>query len=70
MLKWRVDVWKMLEEKCDHVFVDLKGSGEISQHTLVRLHQGECSMTFKSLDALCRILDCQPGDILEYVKED
>ena len=23
-----------------------------------------------TLDAICRALDCQPGDILEYVKED
>ena len=22
------------------------------------------------ISALCRILDCQPGDILEYVKDD
>ena len=25
---------------------------------------------FTTLDAICRALDCQPGDILEYVKED
>lgn len=25
---------------------------------------------FTTLDALCRILDCQPGDILEYKKDD
>ena len=25
---------------------------------------------FTTLDAICRVLDCQPGDILEYVKED
>ncbi|WMJ77078.1 MULTISPECIES: helix-turn-helix domain-containing protein [unclassified Sedimentibacter] len=24
---------------------------------------------FTTLDALCRILDCQPGDILEYRKD-
>ena len=25
---------------------------------------------FDTLEAICRILDCQPGDILEYRKED
>ena len=25
---------------------------------------------FTTLDAICRALDCQPGDILEYVKVD
>ncbi|WP_142688631.1 helix-turn-helix domain-containing protein [Chitinophaga polysaccharea] len=24
---------------------------------------------FDTLEAICRILDCQPGDILEYKKE-
>lgn len=25
---------------------------------------------FDTLEAICKILDCQPGDILEYQKED
>ncbi|HOD62583.1 MAG TPA: helix-turn-helix domain-containing protein, partial [Bacilli bacterium] len=24
---------------------------------------------FSTLEAICKALDCQPGDILEYVKE-
>lgn len=28
------------------------------------------AVRFATLDAICRALDCQPGDILEYVKED
>jgi putative transcriptional regulator len=24
---------------------------------------------FDTLEAICRILDCQPGDVLEYVEE-
>lgn len=28
------------------------------------------AVRFTTLEALCRELDCQPGDILEYVKED
>ncbi len=27
------------------------------------------AMRFSTLDSLCKILDCQPGDILEYVDE-
>lgn len=26
------------------------------------------AVRFTTLDAICRALDCQPGDILEYVK--
>ena len=28
------------------------------------------AIRFTTLDAICRVLDCQPGDILEYKKED
>lgn len=27
------------------------------------------AVRFTTLDAICKALDCQPGDILEYVKE-
>ena len=28
------------------------------------------AIRFTTLDAICRALDCQPGDILEYVDEE
>ena len=28
------------------------------------------AVRFSTLEAICKALDCQPGDILEYVKED
>ena len=28
------------------------------------------AMRFSTLEAICRELDCQPGDLLEYVPED
>ena len=28
------------------------------------------AVRFSTLDEICRILDCQPGDILEYRKEE
>ena len=28
------------------------------------------AVRFTTLDAICKALDCQPGDILEYVKEE
>ena len=27
------------------------------------------AIRFSTLDAICKILDCQPGDILKYVEE-
>lgn len=28
------------------------------------------AVRFTTLEALCRELDCQPGDLLEYIKEE
>lgn len=28
------------------------------------------AVRLSTLDAICKALDCQPGDILEYVKDD
>ncbi|MBU3878352.1 helix-turn-helix transcriptional regulator [Faecalicatena sp. AGMB00832] len=28
------------------------------------------AVRFTTLDAICKALDCQPGDILEYVKDE
>ncbi len=28
------------------------------------------ALRFSTLEAICEALDCQPGDILEFVKED
>lgn len=28
------------------------------------------AVRFSTLDAICRVLDCQPGDIISYTKEE
>ena len=28
------------------------------------------AVRFSTLDAICRVLECQPGDLLEWVEED
>ena len=27
------------------------------------------AIRFSTLDAICKVLDCQPGDILEYIED-
>ena len=41
----------------------------ISQSALQSLKAGK-SVTTETLASLCKALDCQPGDIMEYVDED
>lgn len=42
----------------------------ITQANLSILKTGKArAVRFSTLDAICRALDCQPGDILEYRRE-
>ena len=43
----------------------------ITQANLSILKTGKAkAVRFSTLEEICRVLDCQPGDILEYRKED
>lgn len=43
----------------------------ISETNLSLLKSGRVrGVRFRTLEAICRELDCQPGDLLEYVPED
>lgn len=43
----------------------------ISQVNMSRIKTGKVSaIRFSTLDAICRVLDCQPGDVLEYMPDD
>lgn len=49
---------------------ELAGKVGISATNLSILKTGKAkAIRFSTLDALCRALDCQPGDILEYTPD-
>jgi DNA-binding Xre family transcriptional regulator len=47
---------------------DLLTMAGISRGTLARFAKGE-SVSMDIIDKICKALDCQPGDIVEYVKD-
>lgn len=50
---------------------ELAGRMGISQVNMSRIKTGKVSaIRFSTLDAICRALDCQPGDVLEYMPDD
>lgn len=63
--------------RLDRVMADRKMSlSELSEKVgvanvnLSKLKNGRVSaIRFSTLEAICDVLDCQPGDILEYRKE-
>ena len=63
--------------RLDRVMADRKMSlNELSENVgisnvnLSNLKNGKVkAIRFSTLDAICNVLECQPGDILEYSKE-
>jgi len=64
--------------RLDRVMADRKMSlNELSERVgvanvnLSKMKTGKISaIRFSTLDAICDVLDCQPGDILEYQKQE
>lgn len=59
---------KLLQERGVTSYT-IKKDNIIGQATWRKIHEGGHIDT-RSIDALCKFLDCQPGDILEYQKEE
>lgn len=41
----------------------------IGTETLEKMRKGEGHIDTRSIEKLCAYLDCQPGDIMEYVED-
>ena len=48
----------------------LRKQNLIGQGTLTALKNGTGSLHERTIDRMCRILHCQPGDLMEYVEDD
>ena len=61
-------LWEtMKRKKCNHIH--FAGQREISSSTVRRLKANE-SVSTNTLDALCRILDCELDDIIAYLPDE
>lgn len=60
-------LWKTMEHRGATTYT-LQVMGGISSSTIRRLKAGE-SVSTNTLDALCKVLDCDLTDIVEYLPE-
>ena len=60
-------LWETMKRKNATTYT-LQVKGEISSSTVRRLKANE-SVSTNTLDALCRILDCELDDIIAYLPE-
>ncbi|MCD8356106.1 MAG: helix-turn-helix transcriptional regulator [Clostridia bacterium] len=59
---------KLLEEK-GYTSYRIRKEKILGQATLTAIKNGTGGLDHRSIARLCKALDCQPGDIMEYVEE-
>ena len=59
-LQFKIDVLEALKEK---------GYTTLSQSTIQKLREKK-GLAWENIERLCELLECQPGDIIEFVKDE
>ena len=68
-IRYRLDILQALRERGITSYRILR-DGLIPQGTMTKIRRGDTGITLASVATLCRLLDCQPGDLLEYVPDE
>lgn len=66
-IRYKVDVMAALKEK-GYSSTKIREDKLIGQAYLQQIRHGEL-VSWKTFNTLCTLLDCQPGDLIEFVKE-
>ena len=67
-LRYKIDVLDALKEK-GYSSYTLRREKLLSESTIQKLREGE-GVAWDNLDTLCRLLECDISDLLEYQKEE
>lgn len=65
-LQYKIDVLAALKEK-GYNTNKIRTEGLLSQSTLQKFRNGQ-GVSWENLETLCKLLECQPGDLIEYVE--
>ena len=68
MLKYRIDILEALKEK-GYTSYKIRKDKLIGEAHLTKIRNGEIASK-ETLNTICQLLSCQPGDILEYIESD
>lgn len=68
MLKYKIDVLESLKEK-GYTSYKIRQEKLIGEAQLTKIRKGEIASK-ETLNTICKLLGCQPGDILEYIEEE
>ncbi len=66
MLKYKINILEALKEK-GYTSYRIRKDKIIGEAQLTKIRNGDIASK-ETLNTICELLNCQPGDILEYVK--
>lgn len=66
-IKYKIDVLAALRD-IGYTQNRIRNEKLIGQATLTQLRHGEL-VSWATIETICRLLECQPGDIIEYVED-
>ena len=64
-IRYKMDIMSALKEK-GYSSTKIREEKLIGQSYLQQIRHGEL-VSWKTLDTICALLECQPGDLIEYV---
>ena len=67
MLRYKVNILEELK-KAGYSSYRMRQEKILSESTLQRIREGNTLITVESIGVICDILECQPGDLVEWVK--
>ena len=67
-IRYKVDILAELKKK-GYSSTRIRDEKLIGQSYLQQLRQGEL-VSWKALNTICALLECQPGDLIEFQKEE
>ena len=67
-LQFKVDVLAALKEKGITTY-QIRKEKLLSESTVQKLRAG-IGVSWENIETLCRLLDCQPYDLIEYEKDE
>ena len=67
-IKYKIDIMAELK-KHGYSSTRIREEKLIGQSYLQQIRHGEL-VSWKTLNTICALLGCQPGDLIEYIKDD
>ena len=69
MLHYKINVLQALKE-AGYTTYRLQKEKLLSAGTVQKIRNGDASLSAESINVICSVLRCQPGDLLEWILED